>query len=399
MKIVVLSWFYPPVVGGAERIAQASVAALRAAGHQVQVLTAATPGRSRFPDPQVTHLDYLHPLRRGEYDRITLRQLLAQAFDPRKTDLVYSHNLALPLYPNASLALLDLCEQHGIPLVEHAHTLPRSSRIFRQLNRLDQSLVLTVSGYLKQEIERFLTIEMLPTPPIKTFHNPVDTRIFHPKDSSRKTTRRRFSWGEKDIGVLFPSRLFDINGDLSEAKRPREAIQAFLEAAAVEPDLKLLVIAPDGFAGNSRRSRAAADLRKLVSDQRMDSRVHFLGQSQDSQGMARLYRAADLTLIPSRETFGLCTGESMACGTPVIGLDAGGTRELAGQAGGYLVMDGPQLVSDLAKSLVTLARDLSSRQSMSSEAVRHVQQHFSSMKWAGHLRSLIEVMGARAVRS
>lgn len=46
--------------------------------------------------------------------------------------------------------------------------------------------------------------------------------------------------------------------------------------------------------------------------------------------LALLYRAADLTLMPSRqlETFGLATLESFSCGTPVVAYDIGANKEL-----------------------------------------------------------------------
>ena len=45
--------------------------------------------------------------------------------------------------------------------------------------------------------------------------------------------------------------------------------------------------------------------------------------------MATIYSAADIFLIPSRiESFGQTAAEAQSCGTPVIGFDIGGLRDI-----------------------------------------------------------------------
>jgi glycosyltransferase involved in cell wall biosynthesis len=63
------------------------------------------------------------------------------------------------------------------------------------------------------------------------------------------------------------------------------------------------------------------------------ARFHFLGWRKD---VARLMRAADFMLMPSREeSFPQAALEAAACGLPVVGFDIGGMRELIddGQSG------------------------------------------------------------------
>ena len=46
--------------------------------------------------------------------------------------------------------------------------------------------------------------------------------------------------------------------------------------------------------------------------------------------MADYYAAADLTvLVSQRETFGMAVAESLCCGTPVVGFEAGGSESIA----------------------------------------------------------------------
>lgn len=57
--------------------------------------------------------------------------------------------------------------------------------------------------------------------------------------------------------------------------------------------------------------------------------VTLLGEILDRETMARLYSHAELTLLTSRrETFSMVCGESLCCGTPVVGFQAGGPEEI-----------------------------------------------------------------------
>ena len=60
------------------------------------------------------------------------------------------------------------------------------------------------------------------------------------------------------------------------------------------------------------------------------SNVHLVGRITDQTELAKLYSAADLTLITSRrETFSMPVAESLCCGTPVVGFKAGGPESIA----------------------------------------------------------------------
>ncbi len=54
------------------------------------------------------------------------------------------------------------------------------------------------------------------------------------------------------------------------------------------------------------------------------------GRAKDQNELARLYSAADVTVITSRrETFSMIVAESLCCGTPVAGFKAGGPETIA----------------------------------------------------------------------
>lgn len=58
--------------------------------------------------------------------------------------------------------------------------------------------------------------------------------------------------------------------------------------------------------------------------------VTLLGEIRDRGRLAEQYSSADLTLLTSRrETFSMVCAESLCCGTPVVGFEAGGPESIA----------------------------------------------------------------------
>lgn len=67
-----------------------------------------------------------------------------------------------------------------------------------------------------------------------------------------------------------------------------------------------------------------------VVDSPLPDNVICVGRIASAEQLARFYNAADLTLIASkRETFSMPAAESLCCGTPVVGFEAGGPESIA----------------------------------------------------------------------
>lgn len=57
--------------------------------------------------------------------------------------------------------------------------------------------------------------------------------------------------------------------------------------------------------------------------------IYLHGRTKDQHELAELYNAADLTIIASKkETFSMVVAESLCCGTPVAGFQAGGPESI-----------------------------------------------------------------------
>ena len=71
------------------------------------------------------------------------------------------------------------------------------------------------------------------------------------------------------------------------------------------------------------------DVARIVAERGLAGNVRFCGHVDDAS-LARLYRAADVSVVPSLalEGFGLSVLESLASGTPAVVSDAGGLPEV-----------------------------------------------------------------------
>jgi teichuronic acid biosynthesis glycosyltransferase TuaC len=139
---------------------------------------------------------------------------------------------------------------------------------------------------------------------IRVLRNGVDLAMFRPTD--RDAARKRY--GFEGATLLSVGHLI-----------PRKGHDLAINALAHLPD-KNLVIVGDG--------PEHANLKGLARRLGVADRVRFLGQIAHDK-LPDLYTAADLGLLMSTEEgWANVLLESMACGTPIIATDAGGTSEV-----------------------------------------------------------------------
>jgi alpha-1,6-mannosyltransferase len=138
---------------------------------------------------------------------------------------------------------------------------------------------------------------------IETLELGVDTGIFFPDAERGKDARRRFGWPADRQILLYVGRL---NPD----KNVRRLLEAFDILHACDPKRFHLVVVGDGM------------LRGVLQQLgEKTGAVSWIRYSNNAGELADIYRAADLFVHPGvKETFGLVTLESQACGTPVVGI-------------------------------------------------------------------------------
>jgi phosphatidyl-myo-inositol dimannoside synthase len=247
------------------------------------------------------------PDRVRQHAAVSDRQLLAlravALAERLHPDVVFSGHLHLS--PLAAW----IARRHRARLVQQTHGVevwPRPSELRRRsLEAAD--LVLCVS---RDTRARVLAWANVAPERVRVAPNTVAGR-FAP--GSRAEARQRLGLGDERV-ILSVSRL-----DAGQRHKGQDRIIRLLPML-VERGLDVLyLIAGEGDDG--ARLRALADATGVAG------RVRFLGRTPDDQ-IAELYRAADLFALPSTgDGFGIVFLEAMACGTPVLGLAAGGVPD------------------------------------------------------------------------
>ena len=178
----------------------------------------------------------------------------------------------------------------------------------------------------------------------------------------------------RGAGILFV-------GDLSEVKRPEDALVTF---AALPSELRRrhpLTIVGGGSADRSRQ------LAKLAHRLDVERDVRFLGpQSHDSVG--RLMASADLLLMTSRaEGMPLVLLEAMAAGLPIVATRVGAVPEmLEHDVYGMLAKPGDTLA--MALTMKRLLKNESKRADLARAARERVEDLFSVRRFHVALEDL-----------
>lgn len=134
-----------------------------------------------------------------------------------------------------------------------------------------------------------------------TILNGIDTSIF--KLNSNKELKSRLGLNNKKIVFHITSNFNDEKNHIKGGFYVLEIAKRFLET---NPDVVFLV---------------AGKYQEIKS---LPSNVILLGNVEDQNKLSEYYSMADVTLLSSKkETFSMVVAESICCGTPVVGFEAG----------------------------------------------------------------------------
>ncbi|MBI2851451.1 MAG: glycosyltransferase [Chloroflexi bacterium] len=152
----------------------------------------------------------------------------------------------------------------------------------------------------------------------------VNLELFKP--TGKEKAKRELGLGDDKV-ILFVGRIEPVKGI-------EQLVQAIplLQSAK---NIKLVII---GGEGNSPYEMK--QLRRLCGELDIEDKVAFYGLVKQDR-LPGFYSAADVCVISSYyESFGLVALESLACGTPVVATDVGGSRSVIREGEtGYVVAD------------------------------------------------------------
>lgn len=136
------------------------------------------------------------------------------------------------------------------------------------------------------------------------------------------------------IGALDPRK------NLDALVRAFGSLTAHSDGTSLPPDLRLVLVGPDGPA-RPAVDRAIADLPPGLA-----ARVEVLGAVSDARRRRLLHDATVLVYPSLSEGFGFPVLEAMAVGTPVVATSAGAIPEVAGDAAVLVAPDDDEALAD-----------------------------------------------------
>lgn len=372
MRILMLSWEYPPrVVGGLGRHVAALSRALAAAGHDVHVVSRDHPDAPaeevrdgvhvvRVPEapPEVPFSDLVPWVLSFNTRVLAAAARLARAHD---FDVVHAHDWLV------THAGVGMKEAFDLPLVATVH----ATELGRHQGHLPgpmNALIHQVEWWLTYEARRVITCSTymsdqvtdafrLPSGKVDVIPNGVALADFVLPDDEVA----RFRTGLTPDGgplVLFAGRL--------EYEKGVQTVLHALERLRARLGPVRFTIAGVG--------TYSEELHRLVDELGLGDQVRFTGFLEDHE-LRLHYAAADVAIAPSiYEPFGLVATEAMACGTPVIVSDTGGLREIV--ADGHGLTFPPQDADELAERIERVLTDPELTRELVDRGRRHVARRY-----------------------
>jgi glycogen(starch) synthase len=334
MRVLMVSWEFPPVVvGGLGRHVHALSRELAAAGHDVVVLSRQPTGTDAGTHPTVVetvagvrvvrvaedppHLEF-------ERDMVAwtlamghalLRYALAALLPGWRPDVVHAHDW---LVAHPAIAIADafdvplVATMHATEAGRHSGWLP--GPLNRQVHSTEWWLtnsadrVITCTASMRHEVA---TLFDLAPERIHVVHNGIDARRWRVPRAAADAERARRHRASGPQLVYF--------GRLEYEKGVQDLIAALPRIRRRHPGTRLLL------AGTGTQREFLAE---RVAAHRVRRSVDFLGHLPDDR-LAALLRTADAVVLPSRyEPFGIVALEAAAVGATLVASDAGGLGEV-----------------------------------------------------------------------
>lgn len=341
MRVLIFSTAYYPHVGGAE-VAIKEITDRLDSGYTFDLITAKM--QKSLPDyERIGNVD-VYRIGSGNVllDKLLLTRLGAKKALSLHKENPYDVSWAMMasyggyaacvfknLVPDVPF-VLTLQEGDDIASRKHGLVAYGWRKILKKADRLT-----VISNYLGEEAIKYGYLgpksELVPNAvEVKRFEHGSD---FEPR---RKIVREELNFTDQDVVLITTSRLVEKN-----------AVDDIINSLKSLPESVKLLIAGVG--------ELEKTLRHLVSKEKLDSRVTFLGFI-DQKDLPRYLWASDIFIRPSlSEGMGISFLEAMAAKLPVIAPNVGGIKDFLfdGQTGFICEVKSPQSIADQVKRIVS----------------------------------------------
>jgi glycosyltransferase involved in cell wall biosynthesis len=362
-------------VGGAERQALAVADRMAHRGHEVSVLVLSP----RLVDEWPTNLPTVCLNMRKT--PVSVLSGLAQArhflrgFRP---DLLHSHSF----HANIVARLLKLLVP-STKIVSTVHNVYEGGRLRMLSYRLTDVLASRTTAVSQAAADRFIRLKAIPREKCLVLPNGIDLAEFAPSTERRKNTRMEMGAGDSFIWLAA--------GRLVPAKEFPNLLRAFKQVRSAYPNTQLWIAgAPAEAMSKETVDGRPGFVSGFVVERDSMENVRLLGFRRD---MAALFDAADAFVLSSAwEGMPLAVAEAMAMEKPVVATDAGGTRELIGDAGTIVP---PKNADALAAAMLDLMQQPAEfRQTLGQSARARISSLFNietrANEWEALYQAIVE---------
>jgi glycosyltransferase involved in cell wall biosynthesis len=345
-------------LGGAEKQALAVAERMAKRGHVVKVLVL----RPLLPEEWRTTLPTVHlDMRKSPlsfFAGILRAHRLLRDFKP---DVVHSHSFHANIFARALKITAP-----SLRVVSTVHSVYEGGRLRMLAYRLTDPLSRRTVAVSQAAAARFVQLKAIPARKSLVVQNGINLAEFTPDSDRRAATRSSMNAGARFVwftaGRLVPAKDFP---NLIEAFRQvlMEFPETELWIAGAPPDAKVIRHG-DGKTSFVWLTAMAGGMRH---------HVRWLGLRRD---VPALLDAADAFVLGSAwEGMPLAVGEAMAMEKAVVVTDAGGVRELVGDAG---MLVPAKDAAALAAAMVEMMRKSSKERAQLGRAARkRIQEHFN----------------------
>lgn len=375
MKILMLTWEYPPrVVGGISKVVYDLSHKMVKEGNEVTVVTYKEGDNVKYYENdkgvEVYRVDnymirpnnFIDWIMQLNFNMITKANEIINRNG--KFDVIHAHDW-LVAYSAKSIK-----ESYNIPLIStiHATESGRNSGIHDETQRYindsewmltyESSEVIVNSNYMKNEVQRLFG---LPYDKINVIPNGVNLQLFSNVNIDYDF-RRQYAMDNEKI-ILYVGRLVYEKGI-------QNLIAAMPKVLDRYHDSKLIICGRGGMID---------ELREQVKYLGIENKVYFAGYC-DSKKMQKMYKCADVAVFPSTyEPFGIVAIESMLSGTPTIVSDVGGLNEII-EHGVTGMKSYAGNANSIADSVLALLFDPKLCVNISQNAIKKVKENYNWSK-------------------
>ncbi|MDA8346164.1 MAG: glycosyltransferase family 4 protein [Thermaerobacter sp.] len=307
MRIAMLHWAFPPVVGGVETHLEELGASLVRRGHAVHALVGGEsdedPLQHRGIDVQRSTLFRPVP----GVARAELRTVLRRFLDRTRPDVVHVHNMHYFSERHAEV-LREVKRERGLPIVLTAHNVWRDQLGYAFLRHADiWDRIIAVSHYLADAL-----VDIgYPRSRVQVMHHGVDPERWSPEPPLPDTPLR----------IFHPARLSLDKGSLL-------VVRALHRVRALIPGARLLLAGTGTIVDfESRQAKEVETVREEIARLGLEGAVELRAIPWDE--IPEVFARSRVVVYPSRfdEPFGIAALEGMASARPVVVSSVGGMPE------------------------------------------------------------------------